>query len=36
MGLNPAKDDGFLRAIRVRSTTYFGGEVKPGAPCLKI
>jgi hypothetical protein len=23
-----AEDDGFLRAIRVRSTTCFGGEVK--------
>jgi hypothetical protein len=27
--LTPAEDDGFLRAIRIRSTTSFGGKVKP-------
>jgi hypothetical protein len=32
----PAKDDGFLRAIKVRSTTSFGQEVKPAVPCRKI
>jgi hypothetical protein len=26
-GSNPAEDDGFLRVIKVRSTTSFGGEV---------
>jgi hypothetical protein len=25
-----------LRAINIRSTTSFGGEVKPEGPCLKI
>jgi hypothetical protein len=28
-GLYPAESDGFLRAIQIRSTTSFGGEVKP-------
>jgi hypothetical protein len=23
----PGRDDGFLRAIQIRSTTFFGGEV---------
>jgi hypothetical protein len=23
---NPAEDDGFLRAIKINSTTFFGGE----------
>jgi hypothetical protein len=35
-GSNLADDDGFLRAIKIRSTTYFGGEVKPAVPCHKI
>jgi hypothetical protein len=35
-GSNPAEDDGFLRAIKIHSTTSFGGEVKPQAPCRKI
>jgi hypothetical protein len=26
----------FLRAIKIRSTTSFGGEVKPSIPCRKI
>jgi hypothetical protein len=26
-GSNPAEDDGLLRAIKIRSTTSFGGEV---------
>jgi hypothetical protein len=25
----PAEDGEFLRAIQIRSTTFFGGEVKP-------
>jgi hypothetical protein len=29
---NPAKNDGFLRAIKIRSATSFGGEAKPLAP----
>jgi hypothetical protein len=28
--------DGFLRAIRIRSTTSFRGEVKLAVPCYKI
>jgi hypothetical protein len=28
-GSNSAEDDIFLRAIKIRSTTFFGGEVKP-------
>jgi hypothetical protein len=32
----PAEDDGFVMAIRICSTSSFGGEVKPSAPCLKI
>jgi hypothetical protein len=35
-GSNPVKDDGFLRTIKIRSTTSFGGEVKPTAPRRKI
>jgi hypothetical protein len=35
-GFNPGRDDGFLRAIKIRSTTSFGGEVKPSVPCRKI
>jgi hypothetical protein len=27
-GSNPAEDDRFLRVIKIRSTTSFGGEVK--------
>jgi hypothetical protein len=33
---NPAEDDGFLRAITIRSITSLGGEVKPSVPCRKI
>jgi hypothetical protein len=28
--------DGLLRAIKIRSTTSYGGEVKPSAPGRKI
>jgi hypothetical protein len=34
--LDPAEDNGFLRAIKIRSTLSFGGEVKPSAPRRKI
>jgi hypothetical protein len=36
VGSNPDEDDGFLRAIKIRSTTFFGGEVKPLVPCRKV
>jgi hypothetical protein len=26
----------FLSAITIRNTPYFGGEIKPSAPCRKI
>jgi hypothetical protein len=32
----PGRGDGFLRAIKICSTTSFGAEVKPEAPCRKI
>jgi hypothetical protein len=32
----PGQGDGFLRAIKIRSTPSFGGEVKPEVPCRKI
>jgi hypothetical protein len=35
-GSNPAEDDKFLRPIKIRSTSSFGGEVKPSVPCRKI
>jgi hypothetical protein len=35
-GLKPGLGNVFLRAIKIRSTPSFGGEVKPGAPCRKI
>jgi hypothetical protein len=35
-GSNPADDDEFLRELRIRSTTSYGGEVKPSVPCRKI
>jgi hypothetical protein len=28
-GSNPIKDDGFLRVIKIGSTTFFGGKMKP-------
>lgn len=33
VGSNQAEVDGFLRAIKIRSITSFGREVKPGVPC---
>jgi hypothetical protein len=35
-GSYPAKDDMSLRAMKIRSTTSFGIEVKPSVPCRKI
>jgi hypothetical protein len=35
-GSNPTGDDGFLRVIKIRSTTSFGGEVKPSVPCRRF
>jgi hypothetical protein len=36
MSSNSAENNGFLRAIKIRSTPSFRGEVKPFAPCRKI
>jgi hypothetical protein len=33
---NSAEGNGFLRAIKIRSTPSFGEEVKPKAPFRKI
>jgi hypothetical protein len=33
---NPAEDDGFLRAIKIRSMSSFRGEVKQAIICRKI
>jgi hypothetical protein len=30
------RGDGFLRAMKIRSTPFLGGEVKPEASCRKI
>jgi hypothetical protein len=35
-GFKPSRGDGFLRAIKIRSAPFFGGEVKAEAPCRKI
>jgi hypothetical protein len=35
-GWNRAEDDGFLMTIKIRSTIFFGGEVKPSSPCRKV
>jgi hypothetical protein len=35
-GFRPGRGGGFLRAIKIRSTPSFGGEVKPEAPCHNI
>jgi hypothetical protein len=32
----PGRGNGFLRAIKIRSTPSFGWEVKPEVPCRKI
>jgi hypothetical protein len=36
MGSILAKSNGFLRAIKICSTTYFGEEVKPSVPCHRF
>jgi hypothetical protein len=35
-GFKPGRGDGFLRAIKIRSTLSFGWEVKPDVPCNEI
>jgi hypothetical protein len=35
-GFKPGRGDGFLKAIKIRSTASFGWEVKPEVPCRKI
>jgi hypothetical protein len=32
-GSNPTEYDGFLRVIKISSSTSFGGEVKLSVPC---
>jgi hypothetical protein len=34
--IKPDRGRQFLRMIKTRSNTFFGGEVKPSAPCRKI
>jgi hypothetical protein len=34
-GFSPGHDDGLLKAIKTRSTTSFGVEIKPSIPCRK-
>jgi hypothetical protein len=36
MGLDVAKDDGFLMAVKIHSTTSFRVEVKLSVPCHMI
>jgi hypothetical protein len=36
LGLKPGRGDVFLRAIKIRCTPSFAGEVKPKASCGKI
>jgi hypothetical protein len=35
-GFKLGRRDVFLRAIKIRSTPSFGGELKPSAPCRKV
>jgi hypothetical protein len=35
-GSIPTEVDGFLRVIKIRSTTSVGGEVKPSVPCRRF
>jgi hypothetical protein len=35
-GFKPGRGDGFLRAIKIRSTSSFRWDVKPEVPCRKI
>jgi hypothetical protein len=32
----PTEVNGFLRVIKIRSTTSFGGEIKPSVPCRRF
>jgi hypothetical protein len=32
-GLKSGRGDGFLRSVRIRSTTCLGGKVKASVPC---
>jgi hypothetical protein len=36
LGFKPGRGDGFLRAIKIRSTTSFGWETKQEVPCPEI
>jgi hypothetical protein len=36
MGSNLAKDEGFLRAVKIHSMTSFEGEVKASVQCCKL
>jgi hypothetical protein len=35
-GFKPSRGDGFLSAIKIRSTPFFGWKIKPEVPCRKI
>jgi hypothetical protein len=35
-GFKPGRGQWILMAIKIRSTTFFGGEVKPSVPCRKF
>jgi hypothetical protein len=35
-GSNQAENDGFSRAIKICSTTPFGGEIKPPVPFVRL
>jgi hypothetical protein len=35
-GFEPGQGDGFLRAVKIRSTASFGWEIIPEVPCRKI
>jgi hypothetical protein len=35
-GFEPGQGDGFLTAIKIRSTRSLGWDVKPEVPCRKI
>jgi hypothetical protein len=35
-GFKPSRGDGFLMAMKNRSTIFFREEAKPSVPCLKI
>jgi hypothetical protein len=36
LGFEPGQSNRFLRAIKIRSSPFFGWEVKPEVPCRKI